>query len=916
MSQGTSSTITGRVRRRKTSRMVKVKDALARTLITAGGVGTIVAVSTVCVFLVFVVLPLFRAAEVDQRVDVAAPWSADQVPIQIAVDEHRLLGWSLFADGTLRTFRADTGEPIERRELFAGQKITAWSFLADTEDMAFGFADGTVRLGAIKYLNTFLPLEQVPQEFHGLGIDQPVVYDNGVLRLTREGGFRHLKVEVSFQTPLDLPGQGQVDAVAHTVLSNGSIFIVGLTADGTLTYNEAIARRNVLTRQTTYTLAETRLPYVPRADGVKPQYLLISGLGDTVYLAWRDGLMVRFDTRDRSNPRVAEELRLTEPPHAITAMSFLIGRTTLAVGDSSGLLSTWWRARVEGTQTSDGAKLIRGHVLGTGGAPVRSISASMRSRLVVAGHEDGHARLYHVTSDQLLADVTLGTGEPALAVRLAPRDDRLVAAGPSRLRAWDLQLHHPAVTLASVSGKVHYEGYPAPIFKWESSSGTDDFEPKYGLWPLVFGTLKATFYSMLFGLPLALLAAIYTSEFMHPRAKARIKPTIEMMASLPSVVLGFLAALVFSVFVERVVVGVLMAFVTVPLTLLLAGYLWQLLPHGQKLRLERFRFVFILSAIPLGLMAALGPGPLLELIGLDRAAAAVGLGWVLQLPALGRLVEVLLFSGQVPRSDGTLQTVASLRTWLNGNFGSPVGGWLILFIPLSALLTGLVMARFVTPRLRETAGSWSRRRAAVIDVMKFVVGVLFTLGMALLAAWLITRHVQVFGLTLWPGWDARGNIIDTYSQRNALVVGFVMGFAIIPIIYTISEDALSAVPEHLRAAALGAGATRWQTAMRIVLPTAMSGLFSATMIGLGRAVGETMIILMAAGNTALLDINIFNGMRTLASTIAIELAEAPKGGTLYRMLFLAALTLFIMTFVLNTVAEVIRLRFRRRAFEL
>jgi phosphate transport system permease protein len=153
-------------------------------------------------------------------------------------------------------------------------------------------------------------------------------------------------------------------------------------------------------------------------------------------------------------------------------------------------------------------------------------------------------------------------------------------------------------------------------------------------------------------------------------------------------------------------------------------------------------------------------------------------------------------------------------------------------------------------------------------------------------------------------------------QRNALVVGFVMGFAVIPNIYTLAEDALNAVPAHLRAGSLATGATPWQTAIWVVLPTAMSGVFAAVMIGMGRAVGETMIVVMAAGNTPVLDWNIFNGLRTLSANIAVELPESVQDGTLYRMLFLAALTLFIMTFVINTAAEIIRQRFRKRAFEL
>ena len=166
------------------------------------------------------------------------------------------------------------------------------------------------------------------------------------------------------------------------------------------------------------------------------------------------------------------------------------------------------------------------------------------------------------------------------------------------------------------------------------------------------------------------------------------------------------------------------------------------------------------------------------------------------------------------------------------------------------------------------------------------------------------------------GWDPRGSFVGTYVQRNALIVGFVMGFAVIPLIYTIADDALSTVPAHLRSASLGAGATPWQTAVRIIIPTAMSGLFSAVMIGLGRAVGETMIVLMAAGNTPIMDMNLFNGFQTLSALIATELPEAVRSSTHFRTLFLAALTLFVLTFIVNTIAEWIRMRFRRRAYEL
>jgi phosphate transport system permease protein len=144
------------------------------------------------------------------------------------------------------------------------------------------------------------------------------------------------------------------------------------------------------------------------------------------------------------------------------------------------------------------------------------------------------------------------------------------------------------------------------------------------------------------------------------------------------------------------------------------------------------------------------------------------------------------------------------------------------------------------------------------------------------------------------------------------VVGFAMGFAVIPIIYTICEDAFSNVPQHLVSGSLALGATRWQTALRVVMPTASPGVFSAIMIGFGRAVGETMIVLMATGNTPVMDFSAFSGFRALSANIAVEIPEAPEGGTLYRILFLGALLLFVLTFLVNTAAELVRQRLRER----
>ncbi|HTF56273.1 MAG TPA: ABC transporter permease subunit, partial [Planctomycetota bacterium] len=353
---------------------------------------------------------------------------------------------------------------------------------------------------------------------------------------------------------------------------------------------------------------------------------------------------------------------------------------------------------------------------------------------------------------------------------------------------WTVTNPHPEVNLRTLFGPVWYEGYTGPEYVWQSTGGsTDDFEPKFSLTPLIFGTLKGTMYALLIAVPLAILGALYTALFMHPMLRSYVKPTVEVMAALPSVVLGFLAGLWLAPAMERIMPGIGLMFIVLPASCLGAMALFRLLPEGLRHRHgEKMELFFLVPAL---LVA----------------------GWIcLQLNAP---LEKLLFGGD-------------FRQW-----------------------------------------------------------------------WYTTSGLK-------------------FEQRNALVVGFAMGFAVIPIIFTISEDALSNVPRHLSSGSLALGATRWQTAVRVVLPAASPGIFSAVMIGFGRVVGETMIVLMATGNTAIMEWNIFNGFRTLSANIAVEIPEAPHGGTLYRTLFLGALLLFFATFIVNTAAELVRQRMRRRYAQL
>ncbi|MFA9480159.1 ABC transporter permease subunit [Phycisphaerales bacterium AB-hyl4] len=902
-------TFTGYQRRKETRLSVRVGDITARSMITIGGIGTIIAVSAVFLFLVSVAAPLFSGGRVEQSLDYDSPWATDSTqPLHMATDDHQSIGWAMTPDGMIHVFRLDTGELIhQQRVIGEDQRLTASSFGGRRGDVIFGYETGSIQRGTIQFITSYLEMADVPAEMRSRPVGELMVYEDGVIVRTPANQFRKRQVRVELDEAVPLEDPSPIVRLSHTTYA-GRTMLVSYTLDGRLLLSEIRERRNLLTGEVRVQLSDRKLPFTLPQGREAPDHVAMAGLGDNIFVIWNDGHMLRYDLRDRDNPRVVEALDLVEETgETITAVSFLLGRHSLVTGDSLGRVRVWFRvpeaaaaraeavgdagavARVEdddlvaavGRIESDGVRMVNAHELRgpTRGTAVTALGRSVGSRMLSAGYADGTVRVFQVTANNLIVETQAdAVGEQGVAsLTMTPRDDGVLAVTEAGVQLWRIDRRYPAVTLRSVITPVWYEDYASPQHLWQSSSGQDDFEPKYGLAPLIFGTLKATFYSMLFGLPLAVLAAIYTSEFLHRKVRSRIKPIIEMMASLPSVVLGFVAALVIAPVVEQAVPAALLAFLVVPMIVLLGGFLWQLLPYAWHVRLTNWRFAFIAMTVLIALPVAFLGGP---------------------------IVEQLLFAGDI-------------RAWLSQDVGSGVAGWFLLMMPISAIVVAVLFSRYVNPVLRERFGQQGRRAMALADLAKYGVGIVLTMLLSLLLGSLL-----VYGL----GWDPRGGSfafwgmdlspLKTYEQRNALIVGFVMGFAIIPIIYTISEDALSAVPEHLRSASLGAGATPWQTAMRLIVPTAMSGLFSAAMIGLGRAAGETMIVLMAAGNTPLMEMNIFNGFRTLSANIAVELPEAAVGGTHFRMLFLAALTLFVITFAVNTFAEVVRLRFRKRAFQL
>ena len=911
------STFTGRSRRRKTHPWVKAGDSLARAVITLGGIGTILAVLAVAVFLLAVALPLFQPARLtSERASsaMAAPAASSSsgspssqgvektVATCLGADEAGVVAWLVDAHaaaksgdpadaGLVRVFSIADGKPLlTRTAAECGlARATTITMLPGSIQAVVGFDDGSFRIGRLGLESTFLSANALPPAAVALAPGEAGTHEDVVVVRGHTGQYATVRMVTEFDAPASTSLQHPVIDADITMLSGGPL-VAALDANGQVRVEAISSRRNLLTDELVTTASGSTIDAKSTdakgdTGGFVPRFVRVSELGDQLFLVAEDGAARRYEIRDVESPVLMESFdavpdqvrtdQLQPGRQKVTCVARVFGGNALAVGDSAGVVRVFFATRAADAVATDGLQMAVAKVFASvaGSGPDHGITAlapSPRSRLLAVADASGGIRLVQTTTGAtapaLAGGDPGGLEAPARQLLIAPRENRLLAADGARLAAWTLNAGYPEVSWRSLFGRVWYEKYPGHVHAWETT-GHESFESKFGLVPLIFGTLKATLYSMLFATPIAILAAIFASQFMHPSWKARIKPTIEMMASLPSVVLGFVAGLIFAPIIERSLMTVLAGFFGVPLTLLTGAFFWQLLPVGWRSRYAAWRFLLIAAvALPAGVAVA--------------AAAAAPM-------------ERLLFNGDV-------------AAWLDGRGGSGFGGWVLALLPLAGVLSAMLVGRFVNPWLRRNSLGWSQQQAAIASLGTFAVGIALALALAIAAA----SFLDALRL------DTRGGLFGTYVQRNALIVAIGMSFAIIPLIFTIADDALSSVPDHLRSASLGAGATPWQTAIRVIVPAAASGLFSAVMIGLGRAVGETMIVLMAAGNTPLMGWNLFNGFQTLSAAIATELPEAARGSAHYRVLFLAALTLFGMTFVVNTAAEIVRQRFRRRSHEL
>ena len=736
-------------------------DLFASRLIAFSGIGVIVTISLIFVYLFNEVLPLFKSATVTPIAEYEISEFEGTAALHWAMDERGSSALRIGASGSAIFLDTQTGEVLESFELPIDQARSITAFALDNDEsgiFALGLDDGSIAVAQYVWQTDFL-----------------------VQTSERVASARIVSL---FNSPAQ--SGGAIGDLAIRQLG-GTIILAATYEDLSFRLFELASQEQ---RRPLNNLTVTEATGLTQARslnsaGESAGALFIDGDARFLIKVSETGAASVYDVREslrlQSLQLVAQQ-QLNGDDGSITDISFLLGELSLLVATDSGAIAQWFVVRRE-----ESIELLRIRNFQLGDASIAEVASEQRRKNFAVADSKGYLAMYNTTANRTLFEAPLFSSEPT-ALAISPRGTRLLAElAANTVSVWQVDNPHPGVSFSALWNRVWYESYPEPDYVWQSSSASNDFEPKFSLVPLSFGTLKAAFYAMLFASPLAICAAIYTGYFMRPVLRRSVKPMIELMEALPTVVLGFLAGLWLAPFVESNLLGILSLLVFMPIGICLCSFVWFVAPKKTRLWVsDGWEAILLVPIIVLIVATSL---------------------------ALGAPLEALLFEG-------------SLQNWLSEQYGI------------------------------------------------------------------------------------------SYSERNAMIVGFAMGFAVIPTIYSIAEDAIFSVPRHLSDGSLALGATAWQSLFYVVLPMASPGIFSALMIGLGRAVGETMIVLMATGNTPIIDMNLFEGMRTLAANIAVELPESEVGSSHYRILFLAAMCLFLFTFVVNTLAEIVRQRLRRKYINL
>ncbi|PSJ40307.1 phosphate ABC transporter permease [Zobellella endophytica] len=716
-----------------------LKDRLAQIGVTTGGILVLVALLLIFFYLLYVVKPIFDGARVEPGQQLTLAGGGETV--LLGVEEQNELVYRFNDDGEVNFYSLPLqGKHLQRIRIPGN--ITSVARSQSGNMVAYGQDDGRFRVVAPKF---------------------NVSYPDNIRTIIPEA------VYPFGEAPLVLDEQGRSLSRLAFAQNGNDLLAAAVTADGSGILTRFSGKENFITGEIELAPEQVAIPGLPEQVD---QLLLTPNLR---FLFARSGNEVSiYDVRNIGKVRLRNVLDMNAVGGNITTMTLLSGGNSLLVANDNGAVSQWFEVTRDGKREFTFIREFQAE------GRISRIAPELNRKGFATVSDNGSLDIFHTTGGSRLFSGKLA-GESVSALAMSPRNSLLLVLEGDRLSSFHVENEHPEVTWRAMWTKVWYEGYPEPQYVWQSTSGSSDFEAKLSLVPISFGTIKAAFYALLFAVPIAIAGAVYTAYFMSPGLRKVVKPTVEIMEALPTVILGFLAGLWLAPLIETHLPGIVILLVMLPLSILLMAFVWHHLPKHIK------------DAVPEGWQSVL----LLPVVIL--------VGWASF--AFSPVVENLFFGGNA-------------RGFLTNELG--IG----------------------------------------------------------------------------------------FDQRNSLVVGIAMGFAVIPTIFSIAEDAVFSVPKHLTNGSLALGATPWQTLIRVVMLTASPGIFSAVMMGLGRAVGETMIVLMATGNTPVMDFSIFNGMRTLAANIAVEMPEAEVNSSHYRVLFLAAFVLFVFTFMFNTVAEFVRQRLR------
>ncbi|WP_421338443.1 ABC transporter permease subunit [Aeromonas veronii] len=729
------------------SRKRRIKDKLAKYGVTTGGALVLVALLLIFFYLLYVVKPIFNGASMEPATSFTLPVAGKTA--WLGMEEQNEIGYRFSDKGQVNFFalqgddKIKVGQSLGQAQV-AGDISTATTPAPGQKLIAYGFADGKALVVQpafkVSYPNDVRVIE--PSLKYPFG-EEPVVIDPQGKALQR----------MVFEATKD------------------KMATAAVTEDGRGVMTVMSGEENFISGEIEWSSENYTIPSLPRHVD---QMLLTPNLR---ILFVREGNRLSvYDIHNLSEISLRNVLEINAPNANVTRVQLLSGASSLLVGNDNGVISQWFEVAKDGKRQFTQIRDFKGD------GAVDLLTPEHFRKGFISADKDGIISFFHATGETKLLTETVEGGELS-ALAISPRHNLLLMQQGNTFKLFSVENEHPEVTWSALWQQVWYEGYPEPQYVWQSTSASNDFEAKLSLVPLVFGTLKASFYAMVFAVPLGVAGAIYTAYFMSAGLRKYVKPTVEIMAALPTVILGFLAGLWLAPIIEGALPGVILLLILLPMGMLLTALLWNYLPErGKSLLPEGWHAILLI--------------PVLLLIGWGAFA-------------LSPLIENAFMHGDS-------------RIWLTHEMG-----------------------------------------------IKF-------------------------------------------DQRNSLVVGIAMGFAVIPTIFSIAEDAVFSVPKHLTQGSLALGATPWQTLSRVVILTASPGIFSAVMMGLGRAVGETMIVLMATGNTPIMDFSMFQGLRTLAANIAVEMPESEVGSSHYRVLFLAAFVLFVFTFLFNTLAEFVRQRLREK----